>query len=128
MALLDDPDLQVAALADAALRRWTGQDFGIRVVQAISKKDDSGRDLGNSSELASFREGIRKWKDWWQVHQSDFPPGEILQPDKFTELPLPASDFKLKDLSGSPVYLSDFRGKVVLLNFWTTWCTPSFRL
>jgi cytochrome c biogenesis protein CcmG/thiol:disulfide interchange protein DsbE len=35
-----------------------------------------------------------------------------------------ASDFTLIDASGRPVKLSDFRGKVVLLNFWATWCVP----
>jgi peroxiredoxin len=35
-----------------------------------------------------------------------------------------AADFILKDLSGKPVRFSEFKGKVVLLNFWTTWCPP----
>lgn len=30
----------------------------------------------------------------------------------------------LKDLSGKTVKLSDFKGKVVLVNFWATWCVP----
>lgn len=33
-------------------------------------------------------------------------------------------DFELQDLTGTTRRLSDFRGKVVFLNFWATWCGP----
>src|SRR3970282_2086211 len=36
----------------------------------------------------------------------------------------PAPDFTLNDLSGNQVTLSNFRGQVVLINFWATWCGP----
>jgi peroxiredoxin len=36
----------------------------------------------------------------------------------------PAPDFVVHDSTGAPVRLSDYRGKVVLLNFWATWCRP----
>ena len=36
----------------------------------------------------------------------------------------PAPDVTMKDLSGKNVSLLDFRGKVVLVNFWATWCGP----
>ena len=36
----------------------------------------------------------------------------------------PAEDFRLLDLNGNPQSLVDYRGKVVLLNFWATWCKP----
>ena len=35
-----------------------------------------------------------------------------------------APDFNLLDTNGSPVGLSGYRGKMVLLNFWATWCGP----
>ena len=33
-------------------------------------------------------------------------------------------DFTMKDLDGKDVSLSSFKGKVILLNFWATWCGP----
>ncbi len=35
-----------------------------------------------------------------------------------------APDFRLPDLEGAEVSLKQFRGKVILLNFWATWCPP----
>jgi len=36
----------------------------------------------------------------------------------------PAPEIALQDLQGRDVKLSDLRGKVVLVNFWATWCKP----
>jgi len=44
-----------------------------------------------------------------------------LDPQRFD---LPAPDFDLPDLQGVRHRLSGYRGKVVLLNFWATWCPP----
>ncbi len=38
--------------------------------------------------------------------------------------PQAAPDWKLKDIAGRSIRLRDYKGKVVLLNFWATWCAP----
>jgi len=43
---------------------------------------------------------------------------------RFVRDPDPAPDFQLKDLAGKDLSLASVHGKVVLLNFWATWCGP----
>ena len=43
---------------------------------------------------------------------------------RFVRNPDHAPDFKVDDLDGKPLSLSGSRGKVILLNFWATWCGP----
>lgn len=37
---------------------------------------------------------------------------------------VPAPNFTLKDLDGNVVSLKDLKGKVIILDFWSTWCVP----
>ena len=56
------------------------------------------------------------------VEQTRQTPSEPEQQPE--EKPLPALDFTLTDQFGKTHRLSDYRGKVVFLNFWATWCPP----
>ncbi len=38
--------------------------------------------------------------------------------------PVPAPDFSIRDLQGNTLTLADYKGKVLVINFWATWCPP----
>ena len=50
------------------------------------------------------------------------PGGE--EPPKMAKVGFTAPDFKLKNIKGDLISLQSLRGKVVLVNFWATWCEP----
>lgn len=54
------------------------------------------------------------------------PTGEQATAIRFVKDPQPAPPFLLRDIAGRKVSLADWKGKVVILNFWATWC-PSCR-
>lgn len=50
--------------------------------------------------------------------------GGKLGPFKFAPEPVPAAEIAFQDADGKPLSLADFRGRVVVLNYWATWCAP----
>jgi cytochrome c biogenesis protein CcmG/thiol:disulfide interchange protein DsbE len=62
--------------------------------------------------------GVRQWQQRQQLIAAQSRPG--LKPGPLARAP----DFTLVAPDGSEMSLTDLRGKVVLLNFWATWCPP----
>ncbi len=63
---------------------------------------------------------------WPAVGQSAaaVPGGPTTTPAPAPVTGAPAPDFTLNDLASKPVTLSSFKGRIVLINFWATWCGP----
>lgn len=57
----------------------------------------------------------------WSQSRINYKAVPIMQPIKERA---PTPDFSLSTPEGKKISLKDFRGKVVLLNFWASWCTP----
>jgi len=54
-------------------------------------------------------------------------PGAAPQPPRglvMRERPVPVPEFGFTDAEGRPLGPADFRGRIVLLNIWATWCVP----
>lgn len=124
--LLDDTNPLVVAMNLKLLEKWSGEKFGVKLNETVAVENEK-------TGLKEFREGSHekamagstRAKAWWTEHREDFPPISPAPHEKSlpAATPLPASDFELASLNGGKIRLSDLRGKVVLINFWTTWCT-----
>lgn len=58
---------------------------------------------------------------WLLLTTGSASAARLLSPvDPRTEAP----DFALQDSRGNPISLADYRGKVLVVNFWATWCPP----
>ncbi len=124
--LLDDPDPFIVTLSLKLLERWSGQQFGVKLSETSAfENEKTGLKEYREGSHEKAKAGAERAKDWWAQHQSDFPPVKLEAPGVAwsARQRVPAGDFQLRTLEGKNVRLSDFRGKVVLINFWTTWCT-----
>lgn len=115
-------DRAYRVLADPQQRRDYDRSLGIAPPSPASRAPGrarlSGRELGLA--IGGALAGLIVIALVWALS------GRVEQPVALpiAETNRPAPDFSLPGLDGTTVRLSDYRGKIVLVNFWGSWCEP----
>jgi thiol-disulfide isomerase/thioredoxin len=92
--------------------------FGISIYTVVDYNKNKSKDLGiTTKENSTTVKASASAKD----STSSSPASTVKSSDA---IKIAALNFKLKDLKGKEVSLSDFKGKKVFLNFWASWCPP----
>ncbi len=60
-------------------------------------------------------------------HEASEPSDGTVNSFRWLESPIPAGDVLMHNIDDQQVKLSEFRGKVILLNLWASWCPPCIR-
>jgi RNA polymerase sigma factor (sigma-70 family) len=102
-----------AHFALAEVVKSTGQD---RQEEAASLFEQYLKDFDGSDPTLGVE------KQYLHVAQAE------LEEIRHRALGMPVPDITGEDLDGRPMKLSEFRGKVVLLSYWATWCFPCVKL
>jgi tetratricopeptide (TPR) repeat protein/peroxiredoxin len=97
-------------------------------LETIAGRESSGLDAHDTYQPLGARPNADSAEP--SNHLPFASPGEALdhmkamEADVLASIGKPAADFTLPDLDGNEVKLSSLRGKLVLLDFWATWCSP----
>jgi thiol-disulfide isomerase/thioredoxin len=123
--LLDDSDPRIAGEVLNLMSFYSGKDFGVKLRDLTEEDDPKPLQQGKPSPgIVKLRAGVELAKAWVREHPVHGESARAEVPtNSFSPKLFLAPDFSMKSLDGHTVRLSDFRGKVVVLNFWTTWCT-----
>jgi peroxiredoxin len=119
ISLLSDSEPRVVVAAALVLRQVTGQDFGIRLSQALPHFFGMGTNAPPPPDLNAIGQGVHRWQDWWARHHAEYPAAQFSHSRSKPVAGLTTDDFGLADSNGKSVRLSDYRGKSVLLAFWS---------
>ena len=104
-------------------RKWTIRIIGFLVV--IFSVYISWHLLSLKEERISIEE--KEWEEEKEIAAEEERLIQLLYASVGVQRinpPFEAEGFTLEDLRGSMVSLKDFRGKVIFLNFWASWCGP----
>ncbi len=97
--------------------------------QAVIENDRGGYQASVTYSLTQMRYGPPPNATLFQLPESDMH--QVKELTRWTVARIkkqligkPAPELEVMDIQGNPVSLAEFKGKTVLLDFWTTWCPP----
>ncbi len=120
----DNTNIPIGLLADHI---WIDHDLGVLVQLIGTSEGKNGKSVTVEFKMLTIKTNMGlKPEDFNFSPQSDLK--RVTEPSKlFVSNSLEGKtvkDFDFTDLSGSTVNSAQWRGKIVLLDFWATWCSP----
>ena len=111
------PSLWAAERYDLAKQKLQGRVLYWFLARELMDGIRRGSEAYVDARWQSFAES-NPFPEYTEALQAELNKLSMLQPGQ------PAPDFTLHDPDGQPVSLSQFKGKVVLMDFWASWCGP----